>query len=336
MNIFVDRHHDALLYSLHLLFEERLGWNLFYPVGMEWFSKGYWKIGDPYPNPEDTAIQYLRPGSVPKDGTPILSEYYPDGCKHKTLTLNQFENKEIHVVIASYLGHVAPYAELVKQFQPSARLVHQMGNNWAGLVDYTVVKNILASTSSFEVPNHVNITFYHQEFDLSVFKYSLPSGKKKVSSFVNCWDSFPDRELFYELEKAMPDWDFKMYGASNRDGNLTTGQIASEMADSSFVWHVKAGGDGYGHTIHNAYAMGRPAIVKRDYYKGMLADDLFEDMVTSVDIDGLPVEGVKFKLEEAYSKAHAMSFSAYAKFREKVNFKREFAEKILPFINQLV
>jgi len=43
VRVLADYHHGALYYSFHLLFEERLGFELYRPIGYEWFKRGFWK-----------------------------------------------------------------------------------------------------------------------------------------------------------------------------------------------------------------------------------------------------------------------------------------------------
>ena len=42
IRILADFHHHALWESLRLVFEERFGWELYRPIGMDWFIEGYW------------------------------------------------------------------------------------------------------------------------------------------------------------------------------------------------------------------------------------------------------------------------------------------------------
>ena len=55
VNVFCDFHHHSLLRSFVLLFENRFNWNVYRPIGMEWFYEGYWG----YNNIEATAKQFL-------------------------------------------------------------------------------------------------------------------------------------------------------------------------------------------------------------------------------------------------------------------------------------
>lgn len=44
MRVLADYHHHDLFESLAILFEDRLGWELYRPIGMEWFDEGYWNF----------------------------------------------------------------------------------------------------------------------------------------------------------------------------------------------------------------------------------------------------------------------------------------------------
>ena len=57
MRIFADYHHGGLYHALHILFCERMGFELYRPIGFEWAERGYWKYSE---NPP-TIAQYLDP-----------------------------------------------------------------------------------------------------------------------------------------------------------------------------------------------------------------------------------------------------------------------------------
>jgi len=42
------------------------------------------------------------------------------------------------------------------------------------------------------------------------------------------------------------------------------------MKNSSAIFHAKSLGDGFGHIIHNAFALGRLILVRGKYYEGRL------------------------------------------------------------------
>jgi hypothetical protein len=55
MRVLADFHHGSLLRSLVMLFEDRLGMELYRPIGLQWLHRGYWAIS----NLKGTAKQFL-------------------------------------------------------------------------------------------------------------------------------------------------------------------------------------------------------------------------------------------------------------------------------------
>lgn len=343
MNVFVDCHHGDLFYSLQLLFEKRLGWNLFRPIGMEWFTSGYWKIGDPYPDPSDTAKQYLN--TTDKTWNPysnlngdytvedgIYNVYDPvHGVHQKAITFEKFKEMEIDIVISSYQPHDAVYAELIRQFKPKTKHIAQMGN----IFQTTEVPNVMCSTAPYPAPEGKNVVFYHQEFSLEAYCYKPPESSVKICSFVNL---LPKKELFELYSISLPEFDWKAYGASCPDGTISKDKRIGEiMSESLFGYHVKPGGDGFGHVIHNWFACGRPVLVSGDEYKDKLAGQLLIDDVTCIDLDKRSFNSNLSKIQYWSDPENhkEMCANVIKKFHEVVNFDQE-EQKIRKFLDYLI
>jgi hypothetical protein len=169
-NILVDFHHSSLLRSLVMLFEDRLGMNLYRPIGMEWWSEGFWGINDQ----SDTANQFLSINSQPIDNTPPLNAARPNvpglytvrdpggGSHHIACTLEYFKKHKFDYIVASIPAHVPLFKKLIAEHQPDAKLIIQQGNNWN--IEYPG-ENILASRSPQIYDGQSNVIYYHQEFD---------------------------------------------------------------------------------------------------------------------------------------------------------------------------
>src|SRR3990167_20171 len=139
MQIFCDRHHSALFSSLVILFEERLGHKLYFPLGMEWYERELWNI---YPH-LDTAKQYLSLDQLyrPKDGTSPLNQIIEEESgtymvvdpqsnkKIHGMSLEKFLSTKIDIVIASIPQHVEIYKELARK--KGAKFIYQIGNAWS-------------------------------------------------------------------------------------------------------------------------------------------------------------------------------------------------------------
>jgi len=344
MNVFADYHHGGLYKSLKLLFEDTLGWNLYRPIGMEWFYNGFWNIADPYPNPVDTASQYLDINN--RGYTPYVnlngSNYIKDGVyyiwdgaediHHKGITFDQFNEMQIDIVISSIPAHDVSYKRLIREFKPKAKHIAQMGN----IYQTTDASNVMCSTAPYPVSADKNVVFYHQKFDTNIFKYKEPTNQlKEINSFVNL---FPMPELFNQYRSSLPEFKMKAFGASSPDGTITGNQnIADIMSQSSFGWHVKPGGDGFGHVIHNWFACGRPVITNGSDYYDKLASLLLEDEVTCIDLEQANyqqnVERIK-KWSEPENHIK-MCQNASNRFKEIVNYDEE-EKEIRDFLDNLI
>ena len=337
--ILVDFHHSSLLRSLNMLFEERFGYELYRPIGMEWWTEGFWAINDQ----PGTAKQFLslEQAYVPGDGTPPLNIVAKSNEKngeyvcldagaetaHRACTLDFFKRNQFDYLIASIPAHVPLFKKLIAEFQPNAKLIIQQGNNW--VEDYDG-ENILASRAPTITDNLNNVVYYHQEFDLTLFKSNKPPLEKGIFSFVNViqntgigWEDYKD------LKKTMPGFRFKAFGGQCPDGNMTGPRaVADAMAHADFIFHVKPGGDGFGHVIHSAYAAGRPIITRSSHYNNQLAASLLQDG-TYLHIDKLGRKGVAKDIKWLYEhpeELEAMGNRARARFYDVVDYNAEAKE----------
>ena len=317
--VFADLHHSDLYESFRLLFEKRLGWQLFRPIGMDWFYQGYWKIAEPYGNHPDTVKQFLGLDNGPWDCYKNLNGNYKldDGIYYvwdpvhevhqKAITLEKFKELPVDIVISSIPSYYYSFEKLIQDHKPKAKHIAHMGNNFWN----TDVKNVMCSMTTFTPANHKNVVFYHQEFDLNTFVYSPVVNYQYITSFVNL---LPRSDLYNHYSYHLPEFNFLACGMGCPDGTITGLQkIARLMRNSTFGWHVKPGGDGYGHIWHNWYACGRPIITDFNDYRGKMGGLLFEDGVTGIDIGNCSIEAGVAKIR-FYSKPwnyEKMSKKAY-------------------------
>lgn len=347
--VFTDFHHASLLQSFILLFEDRLGGSVYRPIGLEWAQQGYWKVYD-HPATQQQFLT-LAQGYQPEDGSKPLNNiekveegvYYcqdiDSGYYNKAITLEKFFSMPIDIVIASLPQHIDPFIKLANEHPNKPKLIYQIGNNWN--IDGTMLIPNVMSSAKVDIPEWLHSITYHQEFNTDVFFFHEPQRSKNIYSFVNCFDTtphfLPDLKTFLGIEKRLTNWNFKIYGGQCRDGTADGARnLAMKMAESRFIWHTKFGGDGYGHILFNSAAIGRPTIVKLEYYKGKLGEKLLIDGETCVAIDGLDEEQILQKLafyneETNYNK---MVYAVRDNFRQKVNFDTE-AELLKTFIDEL-
>ena len=331
--VFCDYHHGDLFHSLHLLFEKRLGWELYRPIGTEWATKGIWQ----YSQLPGTVNQYLGMQQATKEE----NGYYlcPDinhKTVHKAITFQQFLDMDIDIIIPSVANHEISFYQLQKRYKPKAKLIRQCGNVEA--VDYRFHKNIMVSTKAYPVPDDVNAVFYHQEFDTRIFSFFPKVDSNQITSLMNCVPHSADYPLWGLYKEKLPDFDFKMHGILGDNGVISgLENIAKEIQGSKFIWHLKAQGDGFGHVQFNAASCGRPIITKRGYYADKLGGKLLIDGETCIDLEQHSMEdNIKLLIKYAQPEKHEqMCHNMHNRFKDTVNFEEDFA-KIKRFLERLI
>ena len=334
LNVFADLHHGDLYHSLRMLFEKRLGGNLFRPIGLDWHKAGFWKYNDNLP----TVNQYLqvRGGDV-DNGTHFICPEGPHNETDKALTFEQFKKHDIDIVIGSVYQHEEPYTRLIKEHKPNAKFIRQAANIH-DVIDPCFARNIMASCCLDNVPKTSNVVTYHQEFDLNVFKYVPPYNCHSIKNFMNCVPDSRDFFLWPNYKANLSEYNWKMHGILGTDGIIgSVAEIAKLMQQSTFIWHVKFGGDGFGHVVHNAFASGRPLITKASYYKNCLAEPLLEDRVTCIDLDKHSFEDNLKLIRELsrFDNLKKMCDNVHERFKELVNFDNE-EKYIKRFLDKLI
>lgn len=339
-----------------MLFEGRLGGQVYRPIGVEWYEQGYWKI---YDHPA-TVQQYLGIGGLTPDGTPPLNDLVGNhsgdfiwyNCKdiesdrtNKAITLSTFMALNIDIVIASIPQHIEPFKRLCDLHPNKPKLIYQIGNMW-NIPDNNIVHNVMASAICNNIPTNVNYVQYHQEFPLKVFYPASVRAKKKITSFINCLNVVDlhkaDWELFTTLESIMSKygkWEFRSYGGQCRDGSIGGDlKIAQEMRTTAFGFQCKSGGDGYGHIIHNLARSGVPMIIRKSDYIGKLAEPFIEDGVTCITVDGKSPQEVADQIEQTDRNSTLytqMRKEMANRFKRLVDFDAE-QKQIEDFLDKLI
>lgn len=324
MKIFADYHHGGLYHALHILFAERLGWELFRPIGMEWAEKGIWQYSE---NPP-TQRQYLDPVNceLREDGY----YYWRDNSEeidHKCLTYEQFQATDIDIVLATVFQHNQTFLDLQKREKPSAKFVRLAGNSGEPM-DWSIIPNLIDTTGLYHPDGAVNRVEWHQEFPDHLFYWQNPPLVKRIRQYLNCFNETPYYDIWHQFKALLPEFDFRMHGLNGDDGFITpVSALAESMRSTQFIWHIKQHGEGFGHIIHNALAVGRPVITVKKFYEGKLVYSLLEDGKTCIDLENKSDQEIIEAIREASSPENLlrMSENAYRAFHDHVSFDRDFA-----------
>jgi hypothetical protein len=354
VKVLVDYHHHDLWESLRLLFNKRLGWELLRPIGMDWFEQGYWNHERKW-HGDAIARQYLEPwGSdqvLPASVGTWRNDYSHADSVHHLVTLDQARDLRPDIVISSLAHNHDGFARFASEVGATFGL--QVGNVRFSAADMAEDRWDLAAfglVSGFlpvEPPKpHV---VYHQEFSLTDFAPVPPPRENplRVSSFVQCYpQDKPSYEWWQGTAQRAPEFAWSCYGAYGEApldqyaaGNIDhCAGVAKSMQASDIAWHAKRWSDGYGHVIHNWFAIGRPVFGFESYYRDQMAGPLWKDGETSIDIGRRSPEEIVAELRRLRDDPERhlrMCEAAAARFREVVNFDEE-AERIRAMFAQVL
>jgi len=304
----IDYHHADLAESLHLLLTDRLGIDLYLPVGGEWYEENIWNFGRWTWGDDRLARQFLNRDSVEHD------DAHPERM-HNVITFDEALNLDWDYVIASVPDNYRGYHHFAKQ--AGAKFVIQAGNTnqpIAWELDPLVL-------NSSEMPLRGRGVTYHQEFSLDAFHYA-DADSQIIGSFVNCMDRMPCWSFLAEAMKLMPERTFRIHGIDGPDGNIKpTHDVGTLMRSYGWAWHDKITGDGFGHVVHGWAAVGRPLIGHASHYAGQMAGPLWEDGVTCIDLDRHSVSELP-RLLDSLDNA-AMGRAIRDRFDELVDYESE-------------
>jgi hypothetical protein len=280
--VFTEWHHGGLFHAMGMMFEGRLGGTLVGPTGYEWATEGIWKLS----KLPDTIKQYLNP-ELCVEGPDGFKYYYDKGEDYvqKRMTLEEFKNTKFDIILCTLQEHEYTFHELQQRFQPQAKFIRLCGNV-GEQVNWDNFNNFIDTTKLYQPPATCNTVVIHQEFPMESFFYTEPANHQRISNFMNNLPQADALGIWQAMRSQLLDYTFKMHGSNGEDGMIDgLPQLAQAMRDSAFIFMVKHQGEGYGHVIHNAYAVGRPVIVQKEFYIGKLAERFLIDDYSCITID---------------------------------------------------
>ncbi len=334
-SVLIDRHHGGLFRSLQLL-GDRLSWDVYTPVGMDWWTEEIWNFGrSTYPD-DRLAQQYLVEGQgawlgsirASEDVVWVKDAEFPDRWIHG-ITLADARKQNWTFVMATVQDNQLGFWKFAKEV--GATYLLQVGNTGQG-IEWSF--DPLALVSS-EMPIVGKGVLYHQEME--PIEYVPPKDHRSAASFVNsmpymdasgsgCWT------LLQRAQETLP---IKVYGGDCPDGVVRPYSKLVETARSvGWGWHDKAQGDGFGHVIHTWAAVGRPIIGHASHYAGKMASVFWDDLITCIDLDRHSLEEAVEIVQGLSDAEHvAMCEAIRGRFEANVDYDAE-AEQIRAFLDQ--
>lgn len=346
MKLLVDYHHADLFESHQLVFGDRFGWEVVAPYGMAWYDEWVWSFERAW-HGDAVARQYLLGiwGDVQPDsaGRVRIPDPRHPGREIVGVTLEAARAERWDWIMSSVPDNAQGFHKLAGQ--TGARFMIHVGNQWGDEAWRTDPDAAIMTTTS-HAPERIPHVVVHQEFSLRDFRYEPPQGFGPVRSFVNCFQETPEYSKFQAIARGGPEFTWDAYGAVGTGEadeftryELTgTPVIGDAMRASGAIWHAKHWSDGFGHVIHNAFAVGRPVFGYARYYADKLAGPLWIEGRTSYDVEHLSHEDIYAllrRLRDDPDHHLRMCENAAARFAEVVDFDAD-ADKIAELVGAAV
>lgn len=339
MKVFVDFHHVDLYYSLHCLFEKRLGWELYRPTGLEWAETDNWTLHKFHNEPSYANFMLDHGGVLAHDWIPGWN-YQEDEIYylfdptheffHKAVTLETFKKMNFDIIISSFEGHDYILESLRDAYHPEAKMIAHIGN----FQQKTHLPNVIYSAPYEEESK--NAVLVHQELDMNYFsKTSLP----KETSIHSVVSFLPYRETYQAYKEALADIPMKAFGGKTPDGGLFGCKgVSQKMQEATIGWHLKPLG-GLGHTSMGWFSIGRGVVTNLSQHRlnGSEALKFFEPGVTCIDIESYTVHEGERILRRYLKPENATKLGANAnqRFQEMINYDEE-EQAVRQFLSRIL
>lgn len=328
--VIADFHHASLFHSLMYLFDERLGFDLRRPFGLDWWKEGYFS----YCNP-DFGQGILQTESKIKELDPdkIDTTVEPMG---KTITLPEAKDNagKIRFMVSSLHDSEPCFNAFIRDFCSFKKtvLIRQVGN--PNEVVRCSSHALCSDKQTFDRlaggAKHYHRILYHQEFNRNIFdwhnvNYPRRRQPKHIKSYLNFIKSnVPIYSQYCNLRNYIENVRWYEHGLQGEHGEFhSLAKMADSMADADMGISMKHW-DGFGHCVHNLAAIGRPIISRIGDYDEKLGGLFMEDGVTAVKLTGnLEVDKKKILRMLEPDNLVAACWETYKRFCENVNFDEE-------------
>jgi hypothetical protein len=343
MKILVDFHHSSVQESHRLLFEGRLGWEMYRPIGMAW-----WDEGQARPRANRMVSRPLLAVGL---GENANAKQVEEGIYHlsaglyggvyKAMTWERAKETPFDVILSSIWRQYPRWEEVRKRYWPRAKHIFRIGNSWVDLPPE--IRNLMSTTP--RMPRwKCNYVQYHPEFSLDLWRPVEPESSRSILNLLhNQWSvsrvTDHTTPWINQLRPLLSGWQIHFHGEDNPDGPLGLNQIPIRMQQSAFGIHLKELGDGYGFNVHQMFACGLPLVVNLNWYTSgrfgyMSAAKLFTDGETVIDTSSRDASEVARLLKRAADDYPAWRQRVSTRFHRVVNFDIEF-ERIRRFLERL-
>ena len=252
------------------------------------------------------------------------------------------ESNKIDIIIANCTEN---YYDILCNIWPykknKCKFITYFGNEYIPYmsgIPFQIIKNHISAdvTSHNEaIKRNVNSIILRPPIDYNIFKYKPVENYKKIKGYIHnyfVWKSGFD--IFNYIKNTVKKCEFSIYGKNGDGGILIKAEdVANSIYDSCAQFHVKDR-EGYGLSLIENLACGRPPILFRPFIKNKALTQWCTDK-TSIIFDTIP-EGINKINRYLSDKEYAIKLQENASeiIRKEININTE-SEKLKKFLGNL-
>lgn len=360
LHILADFHHSGAARAQYTVLHNRLGHDLFFP------DDSFSQWANSISRPGDWLS--CQPGWKQRNGGFLLMD---DHCP--AINKEQFLSMDWDAVMMTRTESEGIFKKLLDE-HPNGKNIKRiaMTGNDGAVFGWDWVPNFMSSDylAFIKAPKEINKIWYSQEignhFGYGGYREITKENCKAVASYVNCLPSFTDTwewdaeftarggfcphchatqrghsihatpyHIWTETQRLLPSHKFYEYGINCRDGMIQECDLPRKYYDTSCTVHMKTY-DGYGLSMLQSIACGRPVIVPRGFHRYRTAGKYLIDHLTCFECEWTQ-ESVAEKIsyltdnvERANRYGHACYTAALGLFNWELEAKKiqEFLEKL--------
>lgn len=322
MNVFVDFvGHADLYYSMHALFEKRLGFKLYRPSNLDprWSELN---VFTPQP-----------PGYFTTTENGIYSPVH--NYEQNLLTFEQFLKTDFVFIVSSSWTNEQPLFDIVQKHKKSTPFIRHVSN--IGETPVVAKKCLLAETTP--MPPGIDYIQWHPEQHPDFKPDFCIQLKNTIKSYFNCFPSYQTELKSWDTMKTLlPDFEFRMHGHDCHEPGIHPQDLPEHMRNCTFIWHTKPHGS-CGYVARQALFSGKVLIVKKQYARqyNTLAINYLVDGINCLDLSSRTPHNVAQTLKdwsrpENYTE---ICTRAYEETKKRINFEVE-ASQIRTWLSTFV
>ena len=361
MNIFIDFHHGGAARGQVLLLDWRLKHDVSFPNDdMVRKTLPLCRPGDWLTCPPNFTEQY--------GGFPAYLHGIDLGCGY-----DEFMETDWDAVMVTRLESQHIFKELLKVHSKGNKIkVIGMTGNDHTIYDWEFIHNFMSTDylSYLMAPNSINKIHYSQELGLQYGQEFVPiteASLHTINCFVMCWPTFTQpwvwtRErdawgtrcphcdgagqgpspavvpygIWKDAEAQLSGYQFKDYGIACQFPTVPEPELPKAYASGALTVHMKTY-DGYGYSMLQSIACGRPVIVPRRFHKYRTANRYLIPWVTCFEVEwegkslADTIRYATGSVERAnhYAKACYRAWGGLADWEHEAFRVSEFLEKLL-------